>query len=754
MKGGAYMRKILIYFLVSIILLQCSSIFASPFGDDPFGPVEKEKETSSTNRAAVKNVTIKTNKDKIDLSGNTSGFTDNMTIIIKIINKKGELLYFNDLAIKRNSFSASFSLSDIHEGEDLMLKISGDLIYTKEFAFGEDNKEDIGDINDTALLDSYLKNELGSFIDYNGEMLFSHEYNLTGKDIIITLKGENFADTDKVWRERTQSRWLSYLEIIADKAISLYQVPVTIRVFDNKFTPIDFYTKVLTEGHGFGIKEIKDLLNRDFRTFSDKKHSLRFAYEVSEGLRTINIDMNGYFLKKDYDLIDKQMFLGFLENMYNTLEPYIYKDVNIVLHDQVGNIILSREFYNKNGPTQENKIYEYFETLQQVINSMKQEGFVVSEKDLVRMLDYGKNSYYVPNESLSVSNNGVDAQISITNIANVASRVPLNGNLVIKYPESAEGYRFFASNDLALNLINKKAKLIFVVPKGEIYLDFSKSSTPFNIEIGIHDTDDPYSLVFKADSFAPMMKNGIEGLIRYDIGKVSIINDTRTLNVFYNNQSNGKDLLLDSKTLIDKQGIKFKYSEGGKYSIRDNGKYFEDTNNHWGNTTVNIVSAKDIIVGIGDNMYAPEKTITRAEFIAMIMRNLRLDKPFSGSNAFKDVSTKDWYYSVVNAGKAQKILPPTFEGNLSPNKPITREEMIFITMACYDLNPELENIGDSAIFFKDKAKISEWAKSSISRATELKIIKGYQNEVMPKDTATRTEAAAMMIQLLRLQKNI
>ena len=52
-----------------------------------------------------------------------------------------------------------------------------------------------------------------------------------------------------------------------------------------------------------------------------------------------------------------------------------------------------------------------------------------------------------------------------------------------------------------------------------------------------------------------------------------------------------------------------------------------------------------MVEGVGGGKFAPERTITRAEFTVMAMRFARL--PEGGENPFSDVTSSDWFYDQV-----------------------------------------------------------------------------------------------------------
>lgn len=78
--------------------------------------------------------------------------------------------------------------------------------------------------------------------------------------------------------------------------------------------------------------------------------------------------------------------------------------------------------------------------------------------------------------------------------------------------------------------------------------------------------------------------------------------------------------MYDTKTFV------FKTNKLGKFSIVNNSKEFIDLQSHvWAKDSIENLTAKGLINGIHINKFAPNKEITRAEFVALINRIMKFD---------------------------------------------------------------------------------------------------------------------------------
>ena len=106
-------------------------------------------------------------------------------------------------------------------------------------------------------------------------------------------------------------------------------------------------------------------------------------------------------------------------------------------------------------------------------------------------------------------------------------------------------------------------------------------------------------------------------------------------------------------------------------------KTFDDVPaNAWYAKAVNTLASLDIISGVGDNKFEPERSITRAEFTAMAMKFAVGGE--EGENIFSDVDEDDWFYKAVVDSIQYGWIHGYGDGTFRPNNPITRAEVTAI----------------------------------------------------------------------------
>jgi len=110
------------------------------------------------------------------------------------------------------------------------------------------------------------------------------------------------------------------------------------------------------------------------------------------------------------------------------------------------------------------------------------------------------------------------------------------------------------------------------------------------------------------------------------------------------------------------------------YVVAENDVTFTDVQKHWDEPSIRLASAKGLVDGVGGGKFAPNQTVTRAEFTAMLVRALaRSGASSSGLAPYDDVKDGAWFYDDVAAAKELDLLEFASGPSFKPNQPLTRE---------------------------------------------------------------------------------
>ncbi|MBP1990310.1 S-layer homology domain-containing protein [Paenibacillus eucommiae] len=190
------------------------------------------------------------------------------------------------------------------------------------------------------------------------------------------------------------------------------------------------------------------------------------------------------------------------------------------------------------------------------------------------------------------------------------------------------------------------------------------------------------------------------------------------------------------------------------YGVVQNDKSFNDLQDHWSKSDVELLASKLIVQGTTDSSFAPEHPVTRAEFVAMITRALGFEEKPALAKEFNDINGMDWFAGTVGAAVEARLISGFEDGTFRPYETITREQMAIVVSGALTfvgkpaavagkLNPLLSS-------FKDKAVISSWAQVSVAQMAESGMMSGMTDDTFaPKDLASRAQAAVIIKRLLQ-----
>ncbi|WP_166241384.1 pectinesterase family protein [Paenibacillus turpanensis] len=189
------------------------------------------------------------------------------------------------------------------------------------------------------------------------------------------------------------------------------------------------------------------------------------------------------------------------------------------------------------------------------------------------------------------------------------------------------------------------------------------------------------------------------------------------------------------------------------YSLVANDASFVDTAGHWGDEIIRDMASRFVINGFTKQQFSPDRSITRAEYAAILIRGLGLPNDAQKSE-FSDVRSTDWFSGAISQAKSYGLIQGYEDGTFRPNSAVTREEAIVMLNRAMKLaglsagSQEQQSAEAVIASFQDSSAISTWAKPSLSSAVAAGLVGGYNNMLNPSREITRAEAAAMVHRLL------
>ncbi|MBT9281090.1 MAG: S-layer homology domain-containing protein [Hydrogenibacillus schlegelii] len=211
----------------------------------------------------------------------------------------------------------------------------------------------------------------------------------------------------------------------------------------------------------------------------------------------------------------------------------------------------------------------------------------------------------------------------------------------------------------------------------------------------------------------------------------------------YMKQSDGRWKYIGGRADATKKTLTVKVAAFGTVAAMAYNKTFADIQNHWAKNVIEVLAAHHIVKGRSTDVFAPNDSVTRAEFAALVL-NAKGIAPRKASHPFVDVADNAWYRDVVATAYAENLM--VGDGAVfRPNDRITREEMVVVLVKALGL---LDEAKGKAPTFADAGRVSPWAREAVGLAQERGLVAGVgQNLFAPKQDAKRGEAAQIIYNL-------
>lgn len=185
-------------------------------------------------------------------------------------------------------------------------------------------------------------------------------------------------------------------------------------------------------------------------------------------------------------------------------------------------------------------------------------------------------------------------------------------------------------------------------------------------------------------------------------------------------------------------------------------KTFSDVpQSHWAYSVIDEASDDGIMNGKAAGVFAPNATLTRAEYATMLYNLapesdvMKLVHGSTADNGLYDVDGNAWYADTVSWAVARGVFKNN-GGSFSPNRTITREEMAVATYEFLHKYCDGKFVLDSIYkgFTDDAAFSSSANRDKVYILVNNSIIAGKSDGSFdPQGSLTRAEAAAMAVRV-------
>ena len=169
-----------------------------------------------------------------------------------------------------------------------------------------------------------------------------------------------------------------------------------------------------------------------------------------------------------------------------------------------------------------------------------------------------------------------------------------------------------------------------------------------------------------------------------------------------------------------------KIDVSGVYSVVNNEKDFSDIKSKSAEMqeAIKLLVSKGIINGTSETEFSPDKSISRAEVAAIILRTLsKLDENADGG--FSDVIKSNWFYGTAGSAKNAGIINGYEDNTFRGNVVIPKVQIVSVSarvlkneMGYYDVS----DVEKALSGYGDRSAIAKWAEGDVALATDANMV--------------------------------
>ena len=181
------------------------------------------------------------------------------------------------------------------------------------------------------------------------------------------------------------------------------------------------------------------------------------------------------------------------------------------------------------------------------------------------------------------------------------------------------------------------------------------------------------------------------------------------------------------------------------------GTTFSDVKNHANKAAIEALASRGIINGMGQGTFMPNKTMTRAEFAAIVTRALGLTA--KDTKVFSDVPSSKWYAGYIGTANSSGIVNGVGNGKFNPEGTITRQEAAAMVaraakLCGLDTAMDAAATRDMLAQFGDYRSVASWAKEPMAFCYSANILDQSDLNIEPTKAILRCEIAQMLYNML------
>ncbi|PRX71620.1 S-layer family protein [Cohnella sp. SGD-V74] len=197
--------------------------------------------------------------------------------------------------------------------------------------------------------------------------------------------------------------------------------------------------------------------------------------------------------------------------------------------------------------------------------------------------------------------------------------------------------------------------------------------------------------------------------------------------------------------------VVFRTAHFSYYAVAYVTKTFADiTHLPWAKKSIEVLASKGVITGTSSTAFSPSRSITRADYMLLLVRTLELNADTSSVKGFSDVAPGSYYEEGMAVAKALGIAQGFSDNSFRPNETISRQDMMVLTARALQQYGRLQAADSAARLdsFQDRDLIAKYAVPYVASLVNDGLIEGSdKGRLNPEGSASRAEAAVFLYRI-------
>lgn len=191
--------------------------------------------------------------------------------------------------------------------------------------------------------------------------------------------------------------------------------------------------------------------------------------------------------------------------------------------------------------------------------------------------------------------------------------------------------------------------------------------------------------------------------------------------------------------------VTFTTTHFSKYAITFVKKTFGDIEDYpWAKKQIEVLASRGIVNGTSETAYSPERNITRADFMLLLVKTLGLTA--EADSNFEDIKPEDYYYEALGIAKKLGIATGVGNNRFNPGDELSRQDMMVMVARALKITGRagIAGVEGDIRIYNDASSVAAYAVEGVATLIKEGIVQGSNSRIHPQEAATRAETAVIV----------